>query len=250
MSYGESRMKFKDFLKVMIWECLNPLLLRWNRNKRYSFDPCFTGVNLGCGIDNPNNWLGIDGGATHFLVQKIPYFVTKRMFRHFSMGRNYSFDEYYSKLCSFKTIHHDLLYGIPFANESIPHIYSSHFLEHLFLKDCEFLLKECWRVLNHGGLIRIVIPSLDDEVRAIREAVIQYECGNIAPIQKYVTSDIVGYNSKFSNHRHMYNYNGIKRLLVEVGFIEVSQKDYKLGDIPDVELLDSRNGIFIEGKKP
>jgi len=166
------------------------------------------------------------------------------------MVDNYSFDEYYVKLKSFKSIHFDLCNGLPFENESISYIFSSHLIEHLFKKDCEFLLKECYRVLKSCGLIRICVPSLDDEVVAIKEAIAEYENGNINKIQKYVTSDIVGYKSKFSNHRYMYNYEKLHKLLHNKGFVEIERKNYKHGNIPDVRLLDSRDGIIVEAKKP
>lgn len=245
-------MKLKDLYKLVIWDILNPFLLNLRKHNKYKFDSSFTGINLGSGIDNPPNWLDVDGGATHFFVKKLPKFITSKFFKYFNMANNYSFEEYYEKLNSFKSIHFNLCNGIPFESEAIPNIFSSHFFEHLFKNDCdcEFLLKECYRVLKSGGLIRICVPSLDDEVIAIKEAIDEYENGTINKIQKYVTSDIVGYNSKFSNHRFMYDYKELHNLLQKIGFIEIERKYFKKGNIPDVELLDTRNGIFVEAKKP
>lgn len=243
-------MKLNDFYKLVVWDIFNPILLNLKRHKKYKFDSSLTGLNLGCGIDNPPNWMGVDGGATHLLVKKFPKFITSKIFKKFNMADNYSFKEYYEKLNSFDSIHFDLCYGIPFESESIPNIFSSHFFEHLFKKDCEFLLKECYRVLKSGGLIRICVPSLDDEVLAIKEAIDEYEKGNIKKIQKFVTSDIVGYNSKFSNHRFMYNHNELYNLLQTIGFVEIERRYLKKGNIQDVELLDTRNGLILEAKKP
>lgn len=80
------------------------------------------------------------------------------------MSNNYKFNEYQKKTKYLNLIHHELMYSIPFKDNSIPNIYSSHFFEHLFLKDCKNLLKECLRVLKPNGIIRIVVPSLDSEV--------------------------------------------------------------------------------------
>ena len=95
--------------------------------------------------------------------------------------------------------------GFPLKVNLYPIYFHLIFWNIFFKDDCEFLLKECYRVLKSGGLIRICVPSLDGEVIAIRKAIDEYENGNINKIQKYVTSDIVGYNSKFSNHRFMYD---------------------------------------------
>ena len=242
-------MKLKDLIKLVIWDILNPFFLDLRKHKKYKFNSSLTGINLGSGIDNPPNWLGVDGGATPFLVKNFPKFITSKAFKNFNMADNYSFEEYYDKLNSFTSIHFDLCNGIPFECESIPNVFSSHFFEHLFKDDCELLLKECYRVLKSGGLIRICVPSLDDEVIAIKEAIDEYEIGNINKIQKYVTCDIVGHRSKFSNHRFMYDYKELHNLLQNIGFIDIERQYFKKGNIPDVKLLDTRDGIFLEAKK-
>ena len=68
-------MKLKDVYKLIIWDILNPFPLKIKKYKKYKFDSSFAGINLGGGIDNPPAWLDIDGGATHFLVKKLPKFM-------------------------------------------------------------------------------------------------------------------------------------------------------------------------------
>ena len=62
-------------------------------------------------------------------------------------------------------IAHNLLKGIPIEDESFEVIYHSHVLEHFFKKDAEFFIKECYRVLKKGGIIRICIPDLENLVK-------------------------------------------------------------------------------------
>lgn len=62
-------------------------------------------------------------------------------------------------------IAHNLLKGIPFNDNSFDFIYHSHVLEHFSKRDGEGLLRECYRVLNSNGIIRIVIPDLEMIVR-------------------------------------------------------------------------------------
>lgn len=50
---------------------------------------------------------------------------------------------------------------LPFEDGKFSHIYSEHFLEHLFLDESIELLKECYRVLSPGGFVRIVVPDAD-----------------------------------------------------------------------------------------
>lgn len=55
----------------------------------------------------------------------------------------------------------DLLKGIPFADSSFDVVYHSHLLEHFPKKDAPQFIKECYRVLRPGGIIRIVVPDLE-----------------------------------------------------------------------------------------
>ena len=58
-------------------------------------------------------------------------------------------------------IEHDLCRGLPFSDESYDAVYHSHVLEHLAPCDGQALLQECFRVLQPGGVIRVVVPDLE-----------------------------------------------------------------------------------------
>lgn len=49
---------------------------------------------------------------------------------------------------------------LPFLDNSMCAIYASRLLEHLYLEDGQRLLKECFRVLYSGGVLRMVVPDL------------------------------------------------------------------------------------------
>jgi predicted SAM-dependent methyltransferase len=53
----------------------------------------------------------------------------------------------------------DLRKGLPFPDQSITKIYSSHFFEHLSFKESQQLLDECRRVLVPGGTFSICVPN-------------------------------------------------------------------------------------------
>jgi SAM-dependent methyltransferase len=58
-------------------------------------------------------------------------------------------------------IAHNLLSGIPFADNSFDIVYHSHVLEHFSKADGELFIKECYRVLHPSGIIRVVVPDLE-----------------------------------------------------------------------------------------
>jgi predicted SAM-dependent methyltransferase len=53
----------------------------------------------------------------------------------------------------------DLRKGIPFPDNSVSKIYSSHLLEHLKYDEIVVLLKECLRVLSPGGSLSACVPN-------------------------------------------------------------------------------------------
>jgi predicted SAM-dependent methyltransferase len=242
-------MKKSDIFKLILWEGVNQSLLKRKKNKVYDFPVDFHGINIGCGLHNPPKWKGIDGGATHYIAKKLPGPVFKLFYKGFNMHKNYTLQEYKDKVKNLDLVHHDLLFGLPYKSETIPNVYSSHFFEHLFKEQAIDLLKECYRVLKKGGCIRICVPSLDHEVEKIAHALEAYRAGDIAPIEKYVTWNNVGYSSYYSNHHWMYNPEELKSILQLAGFTDIKECAYHQGSMIDVDVLDNRNGIYFEGFK-
>lgn len=50
--------------------------------------------------------------------------------------------------------------GLPFMDNEVEAINTSHFLEHVPNADTITFLKECYRVLAPGGIIEVVVPDL------------------------------------------------------------------------------------------
>ncbi|MBX7151373.1 methyltransferase domain-containing protein [bacterium] len=169
-------------------------------------------------------------------------------FRFFNMSHNYSSTTYINKANHSTIIHHDCTYGIPLDDNIVPAVYSSHFFEHLSKTQAQSLLSECYRVLKPNGIIRICVPSLDEEVTRIKSALQTYP-QDVTMLQRFVTTDIVGFNSYYSNHRWMYNFYEMKSILESAGFSQISEKPFKSGNIQDVALLDTRGGLHVEAIK-
>jgi predicted SAM-dependent methyltransferase len=58
-------------------------------------------------------------------------------------------------------IQHDLSRGIPLPDASCEVVYHAAVLEHIRRVDAPAFLRECWRVLKPGGIIRIGVPDLE-----------------------------------------------------------------------------------------
>jgi predicted SAM-dependent methyltransferase len=59
----------------------------------------------------------------------------------------------------------DINNGLPFSSEFATVCYSSHVLEHLDKAGARNLIADCFRVLKHGGVIRLVLPDLEAMAR-------------------------------------------------------------------------------------
>ena len=65
-----------------------------------------------------------------------------------------------------KDIWLDVTLGLPFRDNAVHGVYSSHLLEHLSVQDARRLLTECYRVLKPGDALRLVVPSLEYAIQA------------------------------------------------------------------------------------
>ena len=88
---------------------------------------------------------------------------------YLNIGCGSHFDTLWTNIDFRKTgegvIAYNLLKGIPFPDNSFEVVYHSHVLEHFSKNDGVFLVKECYRVLKPNGIIRIVIPDLEQITR-------------------------------------------------------------------------------------
>jgi predicted SAM-dependent methyltransferase len=60
---------------------------------------------------------------------------------------------------------HDLRQGIPYPNDTFNVVYHSHVLEHFPKHDALGFSQECYRVLKLNGIIRVVVPDLEQITR-------------------------------------------------------------------------------------
>lgn len=241
-------MKVGTLLKIISWEFLNKQLLRFKKNKKYNFSSRYSVLNVGCGIDNPANSLGIDGGL-YVMYRSLPKFILKRIFKANDISKNYSLDQFVKKIKESHIIHHDLTYGLPFYDNSVPSIFNSHFLEHLNYVNAERFLRECYRVLKPGGAIRICVPSLDEEVSEMKQAIQSYEDGNVEIIQPFVTNLGSEYRPPYTFHKYMYNFQELLKILAKANFVNIVESSFKKTDIPNFYNIDTKHGLIVEAYK-
>lgn len=115
-------------------------------------------------------------------------------------------------------------FNLPYKNESIDKIYSSHMIEHLHPFDLERALKEWLRVLKKNGKVIIRCPNatalLQDWLYATDEE--RYD------LQTGLRNSILGHHKSYNQaghiHQNLFSEGLLKIYLEKAGFVSVSSK--------------------------
>jgi glycosyltransferase involved in cell wall biosynthesis len=83
------------------------------------------------------------------------------------------------------SIPYDLTQGIPFNNNCFDAVYHSHLLEHFSKSYAPIFIQECYRVLKPGGIIRVVVPDLENIARLYLALLQEALAGNEEAQKRY-----------------------------------------------------------------
>ena len=110
-------------------------------------------LHIGCGLNTPQEWINLDGSWNAWLA-KFPR--TRKILKSTPLAPKWLFEIEWSS----EILIHDVRKPLPFPENSINAVYSSNLLEHLYLEEANKLLKECYRIIEPAGILRIVVPDL------------------------------------------------------------------------------------------
>jgi SAM-dependent methyltransferase len=180
-------------------------------------------VQFGCGLCAPEGWTNFDSSAT-VRLQRIP--VVGRHLRPTGVRfpRNIRLG--------------DIVRGLPVPAGSCRLMYCSHVLEHLTYSEVDTALRNVHGYLRPGGVFRLVLPDL--------EAMITQYLADPPETraERFVASLLMegfrrrpglrgGIQTMHSNegHRSQWDFDGMRRALIEAGFREVRRAQF--GDSAD-----------------
>src|SRR2546422_9080440 len=136
------------------------LAVAWlRRGRRLRFRDPLIKVNLGSALVIAPGWTNLDG-SVNALLGGAPAFVLRLAYRWSGSNQLFSREEYCRILRSNRFVHHNFRHGLPFADDSVDYVYSSHLLEHLHRDDALRLLRDIHRILKPGAWVRICVPDL------------------------------------------------------------------------------------------
>jgi len=110
-------------------------------------------LNIGCGPSGQiQDFVNIDNSKAALLHQ---WPLVKKSLYKLGLLSRAKFDSNWDGVRYLDASRH-----LPFATGTISKIYSSHFLEHISLEKGKKVLRECYRVLQPDGVMRLVLPDL------------------------------------------------------------------------------------------
>lgn len=198
-------------------------------------------VNLGSGLTVAPGWIHVDG-SLNALVSRLPEALLKILYQWSDNRQWFSQEQYVRILAEHRFVHHRLQYGVPFHDEAVDVIYSSHALEHIFLEEAQALLQDAYRALKKGGLIRLAVPDLEHAFRL-------YQSGaKEQALEFFFNRNRSGY---LNHHHYMYDFEMLKNFLEKAGFVEVERCSFGKGMMKDAAILDNRpeESLFVEARK-
>ena len=123
----------------------------------------------------------------------------------------------------------DLRKGIPFPDNSLEKLYSSHLFEHLSYRESQKFLDECLRVLKPGGTFSICVPNARIYIEAYvnRDTKLEGFFGHKPAYNNTTRIDYVNYVAYLGGeHKHMFDEDSMLHILSEKGFKNVRLRDF------------------------
>lgn len=181
-------------------------------------------INFGCGQTPTKGWINIDNSFALKLA-KLPNILF--LFKFFklinkSQISNIEFNK------SRNIIFADATKKFPFKSNVADVIYSSHMLEHLSRHSASHFIKECYRVLKKGGILRIVVPDLK---KLIDTYLIDKDADKFLDNSLLVSPSIETFKEKiifliigYRHHQWMYDSSSLHKLISNQGFNNIVEQ--------------------------
>ncbi|MGH3414200.1 MAG: class I SAM-dependent methyltransferase [Marmoricola sp.] len=219
--------------------------------RRHGRSPTPLLVNLGSGQHGPQTWVNFDRSPS-MLLRRFP--VARGLLRRAGV-----INEFQAQGWDPHIQRRDLVRPLPFAGGTVDAIYSSHFLEHVFLTEAETVLREAYRVLRAGGILRLALPDGERWARELVEAgddptgeagrLYQERLGahpDARPTGRHgLTFGLGGFVHRWQPTRGL-----VRSMLQRAGFADTAERKFREGELPDLDRIENREeSFFYEARK-
>jgi len=170
-------------------------------------------LHIGCGTVYKDGWINIDNNSDNN-IQKLD-------------------------------LNWDLRKSLPFPDDSVDFIYNEHFLEHLTVEEGILAIKDFYRVLKPGGVMRIAMPDLESTVSVYFEKDWKekyksfYKKFGLTFIQ--TRAENININFRWWGHKWLYDWEELERRLKEAGCRNIKQCQIFQSEHLDLQNLETRD---------
>ena len=211
-------------------------------------------INVGCGQTPTLGWRNFDNSLS-LLLSKLPLLPELLLRLRLIDRSQYNFIQFASN----KNIEYgDATKGLPIQDQSVDVLYSSHMLEHLDRIEVILFLKEAFRVLRPGGIIRVAVPDIQIQVAQYNEF---YDADSFiesthmcVPRPRSISQRLRLLLVGTRHHQWMYDGASLISLLQKNGFIKSKVMPAGQTNIFDHEPLDlyerASESLYAEAEKP
>lgn len=150
----------------------------------------------------------------------------------------------------------DMRRGLPFPDRSVQAIYSEHFFEHVPIETTRaVLLRECFRILAPGGVIRVGVP--DGELW-IDGYLAHRATGEAPELMAGHPTLMMSLNSiaRDTTHAFLWDYATLRWAFAEAGFVDLHQsraghtREAPFNSMDQTDPWRVAQTVYIEGRRP
>jgi predicted SAM-dependent methyltransferase len=162
------------------------------------------------------------------------------------------------RLHSDQTLPCDIRYGLPLLDGQVSHIFAEHIIEHIEVRhDLPRVLRDCFRVLEPGGRIRIIVPDTERYLRAyVNRDEALWDSLGLSKMPDDMPTPMMMVNHVFhqeGEHMFGYDFETMKYQLETAGFTNVERRAYRESADPLLCLdqdFHAPYSMYVEAQKP
>lgn len=146
----------------------------------------------------------------------------------------------------------DLRYPMPLKDGSCRFLLAEHILEHFTGEEGESICREFYRLLQLGGVARIIVPDAEKYWQAYRARDREW----FEVVEAKGETPMASINSIFYGHFHrcMYDYELLSAILQKAGFTHIVRSAHLASDCPELNLerdepFRRESSLYVEATK-